>query len=80
MTVAAWRLAVLADIVGEVIAYELPHGYCPPPGFVDDTRDSRGARVYLSNNNRVAITDPSRSVSHHSFTFVTLDPMPAGGV
>lgn len=78
VTVVAWRLGVLEDVAGEVLAYELPLGWRPVPLLVDRSIDSRGALMQLSGG-AVRITNPSRSVSHHSFTFVTLDPMPTGG-
>lgn len=79
VSVVAWRLAANAGATGTVDAYMLPPGFRPPPLYTDRTTDSRGALVALSNTNTVAITDPSGSVSHHSWTFVTLDPMPTGG-
>lgn len=84
VTVTAWRLGVLDGVVPtgstttEVVAYSLPLGFRTVPLFVDITTDSRGAKVYLGGNT-VTITSPSGAVSHHSFTFVTLDPMPVGG-
>ena len=77
VTIAAWRLAVNTGVTGDVVAYVIPEGYRPPSLFVDDTEDSRGANVVLGADNTVTITDPSGSVSHHSFTYITNDPFPA---
>lgn len=90
VTVAAWRLAVKAGVVPRnedpsspisvtVPAFTLPPGYKPAGLTQEYTRDSRGRNVALNYNGAVLVTDPAASVSHHSFTFVTLDPMPTGG-
>lgn len=84
VTVTAWRLGVKDGVVPigstttQVAAYSLPPGFRPVPLLVDRTTDSRGAGVYLGTST-VTITSPSGAVSHHSFTFVTVDPMPTGG-
>lgn len=76
VTVVAWRLSVLSGTTGEVAAYSLPLGYRPPSLFTAYTSDSRGAAVRVGTSNTVAVTNPSASVSNHSITFVTTDPMP----
>lgn len=78
VTVAAWRLAAIAGLTGSVLAYSLPLGYRPAGLVQDYTRDSRDIKVALSYNGDVTITNPATIVAHHSFTFVTLDPMPKG--
>lgn len=80
VTVAAWRLAVVGGVTGSVTAYTLPSGYRPAGLTQQYTRDSRGFEVSLSYNGEARITNPPTIVAHHSFTFVTLDPMPTGGV
>lgn len=78
VTVVAWRLGSAEGVVPdgdtttEVVAYSLPTGFRTFPRFTSITEDSRGSRAYLSGNT-VAITAPSSSVSHHSFTFITPD-------
>lgn len=80
VSVVAWRLSVLSGTTGEVAAYSLPLGYRPPPLFTAYTSDSRGAAVRVGTSNTVTVTNPSVSVSNHSITFVTTDPMPTGGM
>ena len=76
VTVSAWRLAVNSGVTGEVIAYSLPTGYqMPPLTNIYGIEDSRGGTVNVIGSS-VRILNPSTSVSHHSFTFVTLDPSP----
>lgn len=77
VTIAAWRLAANTGVTGDTAAYTIPEGYRPPNLYVDDTEDTRGANVILSGN-AVRVTNPSTSVSHHSWTYVTTDPMPGG--
>lgn len=79
VTVAAWRLAVVEGVTGAVLAYELPPGLRPAGLMQDYKRDSRGKDVTLTYDGKVTIQDPAAPVAHHSFTFVTLDPMPTGG-
>ncbi|MGP4975854.1 hypothetical protein [Brachybacterium tyrofermentans] len=74
VTIMAWRLAVSSGVTGDVVAYTVPPGYRPAAFFVDQTLDSRDKTVKISASNQVIITDPSGSVSHHSFTYITLDP------
>ena len=77
VTVAAWRLSVNSGVTGDVIAYSLPPGYrMPPVTNLYGMEDSRGAALSVVSNT-VRIVAPSTSVSHHSFTFITLDPPPA---
>ena len=76
VTVSAWRLAVNSGVTGDVIAYSLPTGYRTPPlTNIYGLKDSRGATVNASSDT-VRVLNPSGSVAHHSFTFVTLDPPP----
>lgn len=77
VTVAAWRLASDASDAGEVLAYTLPLGYRPAGLTQQYVHDSRGAEVSLLYTGEVHITNPPAAVAHHSFTFVTLDPLPA---
>ena len=78
VSVAAWRLAATDAAQSERFAYELPLGYKPAPFLTDRTWDSRGAVIYMANGGVVTAINPSASVSHHSFTFITNDPMPTG--
>lgn len=80
VTVAAWRLAAIDGTSGEVTAYALPLGFRPAGLTQTYTTDSRGQKVALSYTGNVRVTAPTTMVAHHSFTFVTLDPMPTGGV
>lgn len=78
-----WHTTVGSSVVayrsGDVVpAYTLPLGYRPAGLMQDYGKDSRGRDVTLNYNDQVAVLSPSASVSHHSFTFVTLDPMPKG--
>lgn len=77
VTVVAWRLAALAGVTGTTTAYTLPPGYRPPPILRDETETVNGRPVVLTSQYRAQVTDPTSSVDHHSFTFVTLDPPPA---
>lgn len=79
VTVAAWRLAAVEGATGAVLAYQLPIGYRPAGLTQSYVRDSRGKDVALGYNGGVTVTNPATIVAHHSFTFVTLDPMPTGG-
>ena len=76
VTVAAWRLAVNSGVTGAVIAYTLPPGYRPIGLTQQYIKDQRGADVVMNYTGQVTITNPSGSVSHHSFTFVTGDAPP----
>ena len=65
-----------SGVTGDVIAYSLPTGYRTPPlTNIYGLKDSRGATVNASSDT-VRVLNPSGSVAHHSFTFVTLDPPP----
>lgn len=77
VTVAAWRLAVNSGVTGSVIAYTLPPGYRPIGLTQQYIKDHRGADVVVNYTGQVSITNPSVSVSHHSFTFITGDTPPA---
>lgn len=77
VTVAAWRLAASSQVAESVLAYTLPLGYRPAGLMQEYARDSRGKDVALGYNGVVTITAPATIVAHHSFTFVTLDPMPS---
>lgn len=79
VTVIGWRLGAVEGVSGDVVAYSLPPGFRPPSTFRDETRDTNGLTVKLTSQYRVIVTNPTTSVAHHSFTFVTLDPMPTGG-
>lgn len=80
VTVAAWRLSHPdGDGAGSVPAYALPLGWRPAGLMQDYAKDSRGKDVTLNYNGQVTILNPSGPVAHHSFTFITLDPMPTGG-
>ena len=79
VTVAAWRLAAVEGASGAVPAYSLPLGFRPAGLTQGYAKDSRGKDVALWYTGNATITNPATIVAHHSFTFVTLDPMPAGG-
>lgn len=76
VTVAAWRLAVNTGVTGSVIAYTLPPGYRPIGLTQQYIKDQRGADVVMNYTGQVTITNPSGSVTHHSFTFITGDAPP----
>lgn len=79
VTVAAWRLAAIEGATGSVSAYSLPMGFRPAGLAQGYSRDSRGKDVALGYTGNATITNPATIVANHSFTFVTLDPMPKGG-
>lgn len=77
VTVSSWRLAVNAGVTGPVIAYTLPAGYRPIGLTQQYIKDGRGADTVMNYTGQVTITNPSSSVTHHSFTFITGDAQPS---